>query len=482
MWLTLTVKIMTDMIPSRGRRVCGFRVEGDVMDVVLLSRIQFALTAGFHFIFPPLSIGLGLFLVIMEGFYLKTGKVTHRAMTQFWGKIFALTFVLGVATGLVLIFAFGNNWARYSRFAGDVFGSALGAEGVFAFFLEAGFIGIMLFGWERVSRRVHYFSTICVTLGAHLSAVWIIVVNSWMQTPAGYKIVGEGSQSRAEIVNFWQMVFNPSSLDRIFHTVLGCWLTGAFLVMSISAYYLLKKRHQIFARTSMKVGLIVSAVSLVLQLISADSTARGVAKNQPEKLAAMEGIYATQKQAPMTLAGYVDSKKQRVYGIRIPALLSLLVYRNPNTPVAGLKDFPEENWPNSAIVFQTYHLMIYMWGLMVLLTLVGGVLFIKKRLELATWVLRLLIFSVGLPHIANQVGWATAEIGRQPWIVYKLLRTTQGISPSIVPGYVIGSIIMFVLIYSLMFALFIFLLKRKIHHGPEDFSHAEKDGLVYRER
>jgi len=449
------------------------------MDVVLLSRIQFAFTAGFHFIFPPLSIGLGLILVIMEGLYLKTGKAEYKITTQFWGQIFALTFVLGVATGFVLLFAFGNNWARYSRFAGGVFGSALGAEGIFAFFLEAGFIGIMLFGWEKVSRKAHYFSTICVALGAHLSAVWIIVVNSWMQTPAGHRIVGEGSQSCAEIVDFWQMVFNPSSLDRVFHTVLGCWLTGAFLVMSISAYYLLKKKHRIFALISIKVGLIVSAVSLVLQLISADSTARGVAKNQPEKLAAIEGIYNTQKRAPMTLLGYVDSNEQRVYGIKIPALLSLLVYRDPNATVTGLKDFPREDWPNSCIIFQTYHLMIYMWGLMVLLTLAGGIFFIKKRLERTKWTLRFLIFSVGLPHIANQVGWATAEIGRQPWIVYKLLRTTQGISPSIVPGYVIGSIIMFVLIYSLIFALFVFLLKRKIHQGPEDFSHAEKDNLVY---
>lgn len=451
------------------------------MDVVILSRIQFAITAGFHFIFPPLSIGLGVFLVVMEGMYLKTKKPEYKEMTKFWGRVFSLTFALGVATGLVQLFAFGNNWARYSSFVGDVFGSALGAEGIFAFFLEAGFIGIMLFGWERVSKRVHYLSTICVTLGAHFSAIWIIVANSWMQTPAGYKIVGEGSEARAVVTDFWQMVFNHSTLDRLTHTVIGCWLTGAFLVLSISAYYLLKKRHKGFAHTSMKLGLIVASISLILQLISADFTARGVAKNQPEKLAAIEGVYDTKERTPMTLIGYVDSKEQKVHGIKVPALLSLLVYRNAETPVTGLKHFPEKDWPNSPVVFQTYHVMIYMWCLMVLFTFLGGLFWIRKRINHAKWTLRFLIISVVLPHIANQTGWGTAEMGRQPWVVYKLLRTTQGVSPSIIPGYVIGSIIMFVVIYSLLFVLFIFLLNRKIQHGPEELSASEKDDLIYRD-
>lgn len=448
------------------------------MDVVVLSRIQFAITAGFHFIFPPLSIGLAPVLVIIEGLYLKTKQVRYKEMAQFWGKIFALTFSLGVATGLVQIFAFGNNWARYSAFVGDVFGSALGAEGIFAFFLEAGFLGIMLLGWKRVSKGVHYLSTICVTLGAHLSAVWIIVANSWMHTPAGYKIVGEGDRARAVIVNFWQMVFNPSTLDRFCHTIIGCWLTGAFLVLGISAYYLLKKTHTYFAHTSMKIGLLIASVSLILQLISADFTARGVAKNQPEKFAAIEGVYDTKERTPMTVMGYVDSKEQRVHGIQIPALLSLLAYHDANAPVIGLKQFPEKDWPNSPVIFQTYHLMIYMWGLMALFTFLGGLFWMRKSLMRAKWTLRCLLFSVGLPHIANQTGWITAEMGRQPWIVYRLLRTSQGVSASIIPGYVIGSLIMFTVIYSLLFILFLFLLKRKIQHGPEEHSTADKDLLI----
>ncbi|MES2122879.1 MAG: cytochrome ubiquinol oxidase subunit I, partial [Chlamydiota bacterium] len=203
------------------------------MDVVLLSRIQFALTSGFHYIYPPLSIGLGLFLVIFEGMYMKTKNPLYKQITKFWVKVFALTFALGVATGLVQLFGFGTNWSHYSRFVGDVFGSALAAEGVFAFFLESGFLGIMLFGWEKCSARLHYISTICVAAGAHFSAIWIIVANSWMQTPTGYKVVGEGMQARAQVTNFWEMVLNPSVIDRLTHVVLGCWLSGICLVLSV---------------------------------------------------------------------------------------------------------------------------------------------------------------------------------------------------------------------------------------------------------
>ncbi|MCB1117568.1 MAG: cytochrome ubiquinol oxidase subunit I, partial [Chlamydiia bacterium] len=212
------------------------------MDVLTLSRIQFGLNSTFHYIYPPMSIGIGLMLVIIEGFYIKTKKPIYKQMAKFWTKIFALTFALGVATGLVQLFAFGNNWARYSRFVGDVFGSALGAEGIFAFFLEAGFVGLMLFGWDRVKPKMHYFSTICVAAGAHFSAVWIVIANSWMQTPTGYKIVGQGLKARAVVTDFWAMVFNPSAMDRLAHVLIGCWLTGTFLIVSVSAYYIIKKR------------------------------------------------------------------------------------------------------------------------------------------------------------------------------------------------------------------------------------------------
>ena len=228
------------------------------METEILARIQFAFTVAFHYIYPPLSIGLGLILVIMEGMYLKTGLQHYKHMTQFWIKIFALIFGIGVATGIVMEFEFGTNWAAYSKYVGDIFGSALAAEGIFAFALESGFLGVLLFGWNRVNPKVHYFSTIMVFLGSMFSAVWIVVANSWQQTPAGFHIVGEGMHARAEITNFWAMVFNPSSMDRLTHVWIGAFLSGAFLVLSVNAYYLIKKRHVEIAKPSFKIALIIA--------------------------------------------------------------------------------------------------------------------------------------------------------------------------------------------------------------------------------
>ncbi len=322
------------------------------MDTVILSRIQFAMTSGFHYIYPPLSIGLGLILVIIEGIYVKTGKPLYKKMAKFWANIFSLTFALGVATGLVQLFGFGTNWAQYSRFVGDVFGSALGAEGIFAFFLEAGFLGVMLFGWNRVSKKMHYLSTILVALGAHFSALWIVIANSWMQTPTGYRIVGTGTKARAQVTNFFEMAFNPSMIDRVTHVILGCWLAGAFLAISISAYYLLRKKHLAFSKATLKVSLIAAFVVLILQGLSGDSTARGVSVNQPAKLAAMEGVYKTTDYTAMNVIGWVDKKTQTVKGLKIPGLLSLFINRNVKTPVEGLDKIPEDDWPPVQPVFK----------------------------------------------------------------------------------------------------------------------------------
>ncbi|WP_316357049.1 cytochrome ubiquinol oxidase subunit I [Candidatus Neptunichlamydia sp. REUL1] len=438
------------------------------MDVTTLSRIQFGLTSGFHYLYPPLSIGLSLMIVVMEGIYLKKKDPRYRKIAIFWTRIFALSFALGVATGLVQLFAFGNNWSMYSRFVGDVFGSALAAEGVFAFFLEAGFIGLMLFGWNRVRPGIHYLATICVAFGAHFSATWIVSANSWMQTPAGYKIVGTGREARAVLTDFWAMIFNPSFLDRLTHVLIGCWLTGAFMVISVSAYYLLKKRHIEFAKRSMRWGLIIGAVMVLLQLVSADSSARIVAKYQPTKLAAMEGTFETKSDAPMNLIGWVDQESREVKAIQVPGLLNILVNRDTTTPVVGLDQYPETDWPKVNAVFQAYHLMIYMWGGMFLAIVLGVIIWKRKTFEKAKWSLRFLVFSVCFPFIANQAGWFTAELGRQPWVVWNIMRTSQGVSPSIDRGMVIGSLIMFSVIYIFLFSLFIFLLNRKIKDGPQE--------------
>ncbi len=436
------------------------------MDVELLSRIQFAFTVGFHYIFPPMSIGLGLILVLMEGMYLKTGNKTYERMTKFWVKIFALIFAMGVATGIVLEFEFGTNWSRYSKFVGDVFGSALAAEGIFAFFLESGFLAILVFGWNKVSSTMHFISTILVAAGAHLSAVWILVANSWMQTPAGFHLVGEGENMRAEITNFWELLFNPSSVERILHTVSGAWITGAFLVISVSAFYLLKKKHKEFAMKSLKIGLFVLLFASFFQLITGHSHAVQVAETQPAKLAAYEGLYDTEP-ADLYLIGWVDEKNEKTYGIKIPSMLSYLVHFDSSEPVTGLREFPEDERPPVNIVFQTYHLMVALGMFFILLSIVGVWIYYKGSIDNKKWFLRILVIGVVLPHLANQLGWMSAEIGRQPWIVYNILKTKDAFSPVLDSGQVLFSLILFAAIYALLFFLFIFLLDRKIKTGPE---------------
>ncbi len=435
----------------------------------MLSRVQFGLTIGFHYIFPPLSIGLGLILVFMEGMYLKTKNPLYHQMTRFWVKVFGLIFALGVATGIVMEFQFGTNWSTYSRYVGDVFGSALAAEGIFAFFLESGFLAILLFGWNRVSHTVHFLSTIMVCLGAHFSAVWIVVANSWQQTPAGHHIVGEGMSARAEIVDFWAMVFNPSSVDRIWHVYMGAWQAGAFFVLSVAAYYLLKNRHAAFAKSTFKIALVVAAVASVLQLVSGHQSAVGVAANQSAKMAAFEGHYDDSGPAPLYLFGWVNEELEKVeFGLPIPGMLSFMIHGDWNTPVTGLKSIPVDKRPPVNVVFQSYHAMVGIGFALIALSWLGLLYLRREKLFAQRWLLKIFVISVLGPQLANQLGWFSAEVGRQPYIVYNLLRTEDGLSKSVTSGEVITSLIMFSLIYLLLFILFIYLLNEKIQHGPSE--------------
>jgi cytochrome bd ubiquinol oxidase subunit I len=443
------------------------------MDTELLSRIQFAFTIAFHYIYPPISIGLGVLLVIMEGMFLKTGNKIYENITRFWIKIFALVFAMGVATGIVMEFEFGTNWATYSRFVGDVFGSALAAEGVFAFFLESGFLAILVFGWNRVSPKMHFFSTIMVSLGSMLSAVWIVVANSWQQTPAGYHIINNSGFLRAEITDFWAMVFNPSSADRLMHTLSGAWLTGAFLVLSVSAYYILKNRHHDFAIKSIKIALSLAVFASLFQLFTGHRSAAGISMNQPAKLAAFEGHYNTSP-APLYLFGWVNDKEQKVnFGIAIPGMLSYLIHGDTQKPVKGLNEFSPEDRPPVNLVFQSYHLMVATGMALIGISILSLLLLRKGALFRSTLMLKVLVISVLLPQFANQLGWISAEVGRQPWIVYNLLRTKDALSKSVTSGEVIFSLVLFTLIYALLFVLFIFLLDRKIKHGPDDTADAD---------
>lgn len=418
------------------------------MDVEILSRIQFAFTIAFHYIYPPLSIGLGVLLVIMEGMYLKTKNKLYERMTKFWVKVFALTFALGVASGIVMEFEFGTNWSTYSRFVGDVFGSALAAEGIFAFFLESGFLAVLVFGWNKVSPKVHFLSTIMVSLGSMLSAVWIVVANSWQQTPAGYHIVGEGIYARAEITDFWAMVFNPSSMERLSHVLSGAWLAGAFLVLSVSAYYLLKNKHIEFAKASFKIALGLALFASLFQLFTGHQSAIGISKTQPAKLAAFEAHYDSSAVGDLYLFGWVNDEEQKVnFGVKIPGMLSYLLYGDATKSVKGLNAFKPEDRPPVNIVFQSYHLMVAIGFGLIALSLIGLYLLWRKTLFEKKWLLWVFVFAVLGPQIANQIGWVSAEVGRQPWIVYGLMRTSEGLSKVVTANQVVFSLVLFTIIY-----------------------------------
>ena len=437
------------------------------MDVEILARIQFAFTVAFHYIYPPLSIGIGLLIVLFESIYIKTGNKEYETLTRFWIKIFALTFGIGVATGIIMEFEFGTNWAVYSRYVGDIFGSALAAEGLFAFGLESTFLGVLLFGWNRVKPWVHLVSTIGVFLGSMFSAVWIVVANSWQQTPAGYHIVGEGLHARAEVTDFWAMVFNPSSVDRLIHTWQGAFLAGAFLVLSVHAYYLKKGRFVAISKKAFPIALGVATFFSFTQLLSGHSSADGVAVNQPAKLAAMEGHFEKNAPADLYLMGWVNKKDQTVTGIGIPGGLSFLVHQDFKAPIKGLNDFPEQDRPSQInAVFQFYHIMVAIGLFLIALTFYASFLWFKGKLFDTKWLLTIFSYSVLLPQIANQVGWFTAEMGRQPWVVYGQLRTSQAFSQEVSANQIVFSLVLFTLVYSLLLVLFLYSVNKKVKHGP----------------
>ena len=448
------------------------------MDVEILSRIQFAFTVAFHYIFPPLSIGLGLLMVVFETIYIRTKKKEYEILAKFWTKIFAITFGIGVATGIVMEFEFGTNWATYSRYVGDIFGSALAAEGIFAFALESSALGILLFGWNRVKPWVHLVATWAVFLGSMFSAVWIVVANSWQQTPAGYHIVGEGMQARAEIVDFWAMVFNPSSVDRLTHVWIGAFLAGAFLILSVHAYYMLKGRFVVMSQKAFKITLVVAVIASLMQLFTGHNSAEGVAVNQPAKLAALEGHFDAQGPADLYLLGWVDKESQVVTGLKIPGGLSFMLHQDLNTPVTGLNAFPEEDRPSQVnAVFQFYHLMVAIGMFLIALSLFALWQWWRGKLFDNKWLLWTFVFTAILPQLANQFGWFAAEMGRQPWVVYGLLRTSDALSKSVQANQVLFSLFLFFIVYGVLFLLFIYLMNKAIQKGPSEDMDSGEGGL-----
>lgn len=435
------------------------------MDALFLARLQFALTIGFHFLFPPISIGLAWLLVIMEGLGWRKNDELYVRMGKFFGKLLALTFAVGVATGIVMEFQFGTNWAEYSKFVGDIFGAPLAAEGIFAFFLESGFLGLYLFGRNKVSKAVHWFSILMVAVGATISAFWIIVANSWQQTPAGYVL----RNGRAELTSFYDAVFNPSTVIRYLHTVDAALISGAFFVAGIAAYLILKGKEVELAKRAMKIAVVFGLIVSVLELFPlGDYHATQVARTQPEKFATIEGLAQTQSNAPLVLFGIPTSKPPELgMKIEVPGLLSWLVYGDANASVKGFNEFAPENLPPFFLTFTSFHTMVALGIFFILVMLAAYIQMRRKKLWENKWLLKILLWSIPLPLAACQLGWITAEVGRQPWIVYGLLRTSEAHSATVTAEEILFSIILFGLVYLLLGILYIYILVQEVKHGPQ---------------
>jgi len=433
----------------------------------MLSRIQFAFTIGYHFLFVPITIGVGMMVVLSERRYYKSGIPADKAASNFWIKLFAATFAIGVATGITMEFAFGANWANYSRFVGNIFGAPLAAEGLLAFFLESTFLGILLFGRKKVSKRFYYVSAWLVWAGSLLSALWILIANSWMQTPAGYKIEG----GKAVLTSFWAAAFNPSTAPRYFHTVASALLMGGFVVAGVCAWYMLKKRHLHFARQAMLWAISVGLVMAIAMPFLGHWGALVAAEHQPVKMAAFENVTETENGATLWLFGWLtknDDGSYDTHGVGIPNGLSLILHLNPDARITGLNSVPAADRPPQQLVFQSYHLMIGLGVVFVLVLLLALVMHYLKRLENARWLLWILVACIPLALLAINMGWMAAEVGRQPWIVQGLMRTTDGVSPVVSTGEIWTTLGLFGLIYLILFVAWLRIFVGIIRKGPED--------------
>ncbi len=438
------------------------------MDAALLARIQFAVTISFHFLFPPTTLGLSLIILILETLYIRTKENIYKRTSAFLVKVLGLVFVIGTATGIVMEFSFGNNWAEYSKMVGDVFGAPLVAEGIFAFFLESMFLGVLVFGRKKVSEKAYWWSSFFVFLGSHLSGLWIIIANSWMQTPAGYKIVEISGKKKAILTNFFEAAVNHSTLNRYTHVIIAAWISGGALVAAIGAYYLLKKKFEKEAKKFFNVGVIVFIVFSLLQLVSGHAGAVKVAETQPAKLAAFEGIWKTTTHAQLDIFGIPDEKnKVTRCEIGIPGLLSFLVYWDTNGEIKGLNEFGEDI-PPVLLTYTVYHIMTGLGFFFIFVSLIGIYLYWKKKIWDSKWFLKLIILTTPLVYVAVQTGWMAAEIGRQPWIVYNVMKTTDAISKVVPAGQILFSLIMFILIYAFLFAIFLKIFFKIIRKGPEE--------------
>jgi cytochrome d ubiquinol oxidase subunit I len=430
-------------------------------------RLHFAFTVTFHYIFPQLVMGLALLLVYLKTKALRTNDEHYNRAARFWARVFGISFAVGVVTGVPLEFQFGTNWAAFSRAAGGVIGQTLAMEGVFSFFLESTFLGLLLFGEKKLGPVGHWWAAFLVWLGSWLSGYFIVATNAWMQYPTGHRVDSHG---QIELASFWQLILNKWVFWQYLHTMLGAVQTGCFVMAAVGAFYLLTERHQSYGRTFVKSGVLVGVVASILQLFpTGDAQGKLVADHQPVTLAAMEGLFETQNGAPLVIIGQPDVQKRRLDNpIEIPSMLSFLTYRRWEANVRGLDAFPQDQWPDMVLLlYYSYHVMVGLGTIFIAVMVLSALMLWRGRLYDSRGMLWVLMLCVPLPYIANTAGWMTAELGRQPWLIYGLMRTAHGVSPQVGAGNAWFTLIGFMGLYTVLGILWLFLVYREIEDGPE---------------
>lgn len=442
------------------------------MDIALFyHRFHFAFTITYHYLFPQLTMGLGLLIVILKTQALRSGDERFDRAAHFWGKIFGINFAMGVVTGIPMEFQFGTNWSRFAEAAGGVIGQTLAMEGVFAFFLESSFLALFLFGWKRLSPRAHWVAAFLVFLGSWISGFFIVATNAFMQHPVGYEVLPDGSLA---LSSFFALLTNPWLFWQYLHTMLGSVVTASFVMAAVGAYYVLMEKGReldagafgrLFLRTAVVIGL---PATILLAFPTGDFQAVMVAENQPAAFASMEGLFDTEEGAPLALIGQPDMERLRLDNpLEVPGVLSFLTYRRWGAEVRGLNDFPREEWPdNVPLHYYAYHIMVGLGTIFIGIMLLSAILLYRGGLFESRPMLWVLLLAAPFPYIANTTGWMTAELGRQPWVIYGVMRTEDGFSQNVSAGNTLFTLIGFMGIYTLLSILFLFLVGREIAHGP----------------
>jgi cytochrome d ubiquinol oxidase subunit I len=436
-------------------------------NALTVDRLHFAFTVTFHYLFPQLTMGLALLILILKTLAIWKDDSRYDTAARFWARIFGINFALGVVTGIPMEFQFGTNWARFSRYAGGVIGQTLAMEGVFAFFLESAFLGLFLYGEKRLGRRGHWVAALLVFLGSWVSGYFIIATDAWMQNPVGHSFAADGS---VQLSSFWDLVMNPWILWQYTHNMGGAVITGSFVVAAVGAFYLLGGRDVEYGGIFVRLGVTVGLIFSVLQLFpTGDQQGKMVAIKQPVTLAAMECLFDTREGAPLVIIGQPDIEEQKLDNpVIVPRALSFLTYRRWGASVKGLNEFPRNWWPdNIPLLYYSYHIMVGLGTIFIAIAAIAGLLLWRKKLLESRWMLWILMLSFPFPYIANTAGWITAEVGRQPWLVYGLLRTERGLSPTVSAGNGLFTLLGFLGMYTVLGLLFLYLIWREIGHGVE---------------